>query len=241
MAKKDLNFLFSAPIAHRGLYGFGKPENSMAAFGAAVCSGYVIELDVHLLADGAVAVFHDDNLKRMCGVDVDIRELTARKIKKYRLDDTKERIPLLKDVLTLVGGAVPIIIELKYDVSAGRLEKALAPILKDYPGQYALKSFNPIIVRNLRKLFRAAPVGQLYSSAMFDDLCSLRRWFFERAVVWSLWRSDFASVNQKDLTDPVIASLRASSKPILAWTIRSAGERLSVLRLADNCICERFL
>ena len=119
MTKKNLSFLSSSLIAHRGLHSAGKPENSLAAFGAAVRRGYAIELDVHLLSDGSVVVFHDDNLKRMCGADVEVKALTVRKMCKYRLGDTNERIPLLKDVLALVNGAVPLIIELKYDVSVG--------------------------------------------------------------------------------------------------------------------------
>ena len=241
MAKKNLDFLISALIAHRGLHGGGVPENSLAAFGAAVRGGSIIELDVHLLADGNVAVFHDDNLKRMCGADVAIKDLTTRKLRKYRLKETEERIPLLKDVLALVNGAVPIIIELKYDVRVGMLEKTLVSVLRNYGGEYALKSFHPMIVRKLRKLFRLHPVGQLYSNTMFDGVSGIRKWIFERSVNWSLRRSDFISVNHKDLDNPIISSLHDLGKLTLAWTIFSTDDRLEALEMADNCICEKII
>ncbi len=159
MAKKDLNFLCSAPIAHRGLHGLGVPENSLAAFGAAVAHGYIIELDVHLLSDGEIAVFHDDNLDRMCDALVEIESLTKPSISKYRLANTREHIPLLKDVLSLIDGAVPLIIELKGAGVGSKFVDALWGVLEDYCGEYALKSFNPLIVHNLRRRFRSAPVA----------------------------------------------------------------------------------
>lgn len=241
MAKKKLDFLSSALIAHRGLHGEGAPENSLAAFGAAVRGGYIIELDVHVLADGGVVVFHDDNLQRMCGVDVAIKGLTARKLRKYRLSDTDERIPLLKDVLALVNGAVPLIIELKYDAPVGELENALAILLENYDGQVALKSFHPLIVRNLRRRFRDKPVGQLYSHTMFDDVAGFKRWGFKRVVNWSLRHSDFISVDKDDLTSPEVGTLHDFGKFTLAWTIESTNERLNAMKLADNCICEKIL
>ena len=241
MCKKKIDFLFSSLIAHRGLHGGGIPENSMSAFGAAVRGGYIIELDVHMLADGNVAVFHDDNLKRMCSTDVEINTLTARKLKKYRLLNTDEHIPLLRDVLSLVNGAVPIIIELKYDAPVGRLEKALVPLIDNYAGDVALKSFHPLIVRKLRRIFRNRPVGQLFSNNMFDDVSGLKCWVFRRGVNLSMYFSDFVSVNKDDLNIPVVNTLRDFHKPVLAWTIRGTEEKLLAMKNADNCICEKIL
>ncbi|MCR4753354.1 MAG: glycerophosphodiester phosphodiesterase [Candidatus Saccharibacteria bacterium] len=241
MRKKSLDFLFSSLIAHRGLHGGGVPENSMTAFGAAVRAGYIIELDVHLLADRRVAVFHDDNIKRMSGADIEIKTLSAAKLKKYRLCGTDERIPLLKDVLALTNGAVPIIIELKSDAPVGKLEKALAQLLDGYVGDYALKSFHPLIVRKLRHLFRDRPVGQLFSNSMFKDVKGIKNWVFRRAVNWSMFLSDFISVDKNDLDIPVVDTLRSLRKPILVWTIKGTDERLSAMRKANNCICEKIL
>ncbi len=241
MAKKDLNFLCSAPIAHRGLHGLGVPENSLAAFGAAVAHGYIIELDIHLLSDGEIAVFHDDNLERMCGISAEVKSLTKPSISKYRLANTRERIPLLKDVLNLIDGAVPLIIELKGAGVGSKFVNALSGVLEDYRGKYALKSFNPLIVRNLRRRFCIAPVGQLFSSSMFSGLPRFTGWIFRRAVYSSLRRCDFVSVSYKDLNLPIIASLRRRGRLVLAWTIRSESTRRNALKKADNCICEKII
>ncbi len=241
MAKKDLSFLSSALIAHRGLHDNKVPENSLAAFGAAVRSGYIIELDVHLLADGGLAVFHDDNLERMCGANVDIKDLTVRKMRKYRLAGTEEKIPLLKDVLALIHGAVPVIVEVKYDAPIGETVNALVDVLDGYNGDFALKSFHPLIVRKLKRKFRNNPVGQLYGNVMFKDVSRAKEWAFRRIVNWSMRHSDFISVQKENLEDPNVELLRKFNKPILCWTICDNEERLEASKLADNCICEKIL
>ena len=98
--------------AHRGLHGKGVPENSMAAFRLALEKGYGIELDVHLMADGNLAVIHDASLLRTAGADVQIEDLTLKDLSKYRLEGTQEQIPLFSDVLKLFDGKAPMIIEL---------------------------------------------------------------------------------------------------------------------------------
>ena len=104
-----------ARYAHRGLHSLkaGRPENSMAAFRAAVELGFGAELDVHLMRDGALAVVHDSSLKRVCGREAVIEDLTAPELAGYPLQGTPETIPLLEDVLELFAGRAPLIIELK--------------------------------------------------------------------------------------------------------------------------------
>ena len=99
--------------AHRGLHGNGLPENSMAAFRAALEHGYGIELDIHLMKDGNLAVIHDCSLKRTAGVDINITDLTVEDLEQYRLEGTEETIPEFMDVLTLYNGKAPLIVELK--------------------------------------------------------------------------------------------------------------------------------
>ena len=101
--------------AHRGLHNQDRPENSMAAFRAALEHGYGIELDIHLMKDGNLAVIHDSSLKRTAGADVKIEELSLEDLDLYRLEGTEERIPLFRDVLALYAGKAPMIIELKAD------------------------------------------------------------------------------------------------------------------------------
>ena len=100
-------------FAHRGLHNEERPENSMAAFRAALEAGYGIELDVHLMKDGTLGVIHDSNLQRVAGADVRIEDLTLSDLPSYKLSETQETVPVFDDVLTLFDGKAPLIVELK--------------------------------------------------------------------------------------------------------------------------------
>ena len=138
--------------AHRGLFGDGIPENSMAAFRKALEHGYGIELDVHLMKDGELAVIHDSSLKRTAGADVRIEDLTAEDLEKYPLEGTEEKVPLFRDVLALYEGKAPLIIELKPEKgNHAALTKATCDLLEGYEGAYCLESFDPRAVMWLKK------------------------------------------------------------------------------------------
>ena len=149
--------LIGVHYAHRGLHGENVPENSLAAFALARNAGYGIELDVRLSRDRRVMVFHDDTLKRMCGVDRRVEELTCAELQSLRLAGSDQTIPTLDQVLALIGGRVPLLIELK---GTGRDEsplcKRVSKLLDDYAGAFAIESFNPMILswfRNYRPRF----------------------------------------------------------------------------------------
>lgn len=136
--------------AHRGFHSksSGIPENSMAAFKRALDNGWGSELDVHLTADGRLAVIHDSNLLRTCGVDAVVEELTAEQLSEYRLEGTEEKIPFLEEVLALYDGRAPLIIELK--VEKGNYKELCWTVcehLKDYKGHYCIESFHPLAVK----------------------------------------------------------------------------------------------
>ena len=138
--------------AHRGLHGEGIPENSMAAFRRALEHGYGIELDVHLMKDGELAVVHDSSLKRTAGADVKIEDLTKEDLEKYPLEGTEETIPLFKEVLALYAGKAPLIVELKPEKgNHAALSKATCDLLESYDGAYCLESFDPRCIRWLKK------------------------------------------------------------------------------------------
>ena len=125
--------------AHRGLHGNGIPENSMAAFKAALEGGYGIELDVHLLSDGNLAVMHDSLLNRTTGMPGRIEDLTTEQLKDYRLEGTDETIPEFMDVLTLFNGKAPIIVELKpVDGNHAALTEAACKMLETYKGVFCM-------------------------------------------------------------------------------------------------------
>lgn len=151
---------YGTNIAHRGLYTADQtiPENSIAAFKSAVEEGYGIELDVQLTSDGYVVVFHDGDLKRMCGDSREVKDVTFDELQTMRLAGTDEKIPLFSEVLRVIGGKVPLVVELKVGNRPVELSKKTYAFLKDYVGDVCIESFNPFIVAwfrfNAPELFR---------------------------------------------------------------------------------------
>lgn len=158
----ELKNLHGWKYAHRGLYGVGCPENSMAAFRKARDMGYGVELDVHLLADGNLAVIHDSQLKRMTGSEGRIEDLTTAQLRSYRLNGTEETIPEFRQVLDLYAGRAPLIVELKVmgNNYAALCERA-CEMLDSYKGVYCMESFDPRCVYWLKKKRPDVIRGQL--------------------------------------------------------------------------------
>ena len=144
---KDLSFLKQSLIAHRGLHdNINVPENSIKAFELAIKYKNIIELDVHLLKDDTLVVFHDFNLKRMTGISEKIEKYSYDELKKVKLLDTNYIIPTLKDVLNIVNGKVPILLEVKSDNKSTKINKEIVKLMDNYNGKYAIQSFNPYVV-----------------------------------------------------------------------------------------------
>lgn len=234
MKTRDTSFLLDRPIAHRGYHSkdSGIPENSILAFEKAIRNNCIIELDVHLLKDSNVVVFHDDNLKRMTGINKNLKECSYDELKEVYLNNTNQTIPLLKDVLELVNGRVPLIIELKYDVKLGLLESKVIELLDNYKGNYAIKSFNPFTVIYFR--FKRPNVirGQLLSEKFNSKIYG--RHFFDFVS-----KPDFISCNFRDIKK--FKFNRGKKKRIiLGWTIRNIDDFNTAIKYCDNCICENF-
>lgn len=153
--------------AHRGLHDAALPENSMGAFRAALEHGFGIELDIHLMADGNLAVIHDSSLQRTAGANVAIESLTTGQLANYRLNGTEETIPLFSDVLALFNGAAPLIIELKTaGGNADRLCEAACAMLESYNGPYCIESFDPRCIIWLKKHRPQIIRGQLAENSL---------------------------------------------------------------------------
>lgn len=147
-----LEVLRAWKYAHRGLHGDGVPENSMAAFRAALDAGYGAELDVHLLKDGGLGIMHDWNLERTTGAAGTMEQLTTQELPNYHLEGTQETIPTLQQVLDLFQGKAPLIIELKPGKdNYAQLTQRVCEVLAQYDGPYCLESFDPRCIRWLRK------------------------------------------------------------------------------------------
>lgn len=155
--------------AHRGLHGNGIPENSMAAFTLAMENGYGIELDIHLMADGNLAVIHDASLKRTAGAAVKIESLTTAELENYKLEGTLERIPTFRQVLDLFAGKAPLIVELKPENgNHSALTAAACQMLEDYKGLYCIESFDPRCIRWLKKHRPDIVRGQLAHNSLHE-------------------------------------------------------------------------
>lgn len=226
---KGLQALQGHRYAHRGLHGSGIPENSMAGFRAALSHGYGIELDVHMMKDGNLAVIHDSSLMRTAGADVAIEDLTAEDLRNYFLEKTDETIPLLSQVLELCAGKAPLIIELK---TAGKnhdaLVTALKELLADYRGPYCVESFDPYCVHALKKLWPEAIRGQLSENFLKTNPKYLPRplQFVMTALLTSfLTRPDFIAYQFADRKNPSLwLSRHIWGLQGVAWTIKSQAD-----------------
>jgi glycerophosphoryl diester phosphodiesterase len=166
--KRDFDPFFLTEYAHRGLHGNGIAENSLEAFKLARDNNFGIELDVQLSKDGEVVVFHDATLKRMTGVDKNVIDLTLKELKELNLINTNQKIPTFKEVLELIDGKIPLLVEIKGDTFDFSVCPKVAEILKEYNGKYLIESFNPFIVKEMKKYLKNALYGQLYYNRCLD-------------------------------------------------------------------------
>lgn len=237
---RDLSFLKEKYIAHRGLHNDLVLENTMEAFKKAIEAGYPIELDVHLLHDNSVVVFHDDNLIRMANINRKIKDVTYDEIKNIKLKGSNNYIPLFKDVLNLVNGRVPLLIELKYDCKTGLLEDKVMNILKDYKGPYAIQSFSVLSLIYLKKHYPYVLRGQLASNYRFGVKHPIICFHSKHLLFNFLTKPDFISYDIKLLPNKKISKLR-KKKTIFCWTIRNEKDLAKGLENCDNVIAERIL
>lgn len=241
--------LGSVRYAHRGLHDLtrGRPENSMAAFQAAAEAGFGAELDVHLMADGNLAVVHDSDLTRVCGRAVFIEDLTAADLPDYPLQGTEERIPLFQDVLAVFERKTPLIVELKVERNnAAALTGAAMALLKDWPGVYCVESFHPGALLCLKEKYPEVIRGQLSQNFMRDGegngLSLPVRFMLTHLLTTALTKPDFIAYNCLDRRN---ISLRLMKKLYgvreVAWTVR---DRTAMLELESEhvpVIFEKFV
>lgn len=240
MKNFDENYwLFNKPCAHRGLHdGKNIPENSLKAFFSAVEKGYPIELDVHLTKDKKLVVFHDDNLKRTTGFNKDIRDTDYSTLSSLKLFNTDQRIPQFYEVLELVGGKVPLLIEIKQQKQKG-IEEALLNELKNYSGKYAFQSFDPFILFRMKKLKKDATIGLLAGlEDSSEDLPFYKKHVLKRMTFNLFLQPDFINYRLKSLP---IRRLTNKKTPLLCWTVRSYDDLKKAEKYCVNFVFENLL
>lgn len=236
--------MFSVPYAHRGLWSVNAPENSRAAFRAAVKAGVGIELDVQLSADGVPMVFHDATLKRLCGRPEAVSDLDAETLCSITLGSSPETIPTLAEVLGGIDGQVPVLVELKTPFGReGVLELSVAETLWGYDGDVAVISFNPAALAMMRLLAPRVMRGQTTYSWRDDKVAQLthhqKRHLRQLAFLDEV-KPDFLCVGADALPAEHIRHWRQSGLPVIAWTARSAQMATRLLRHADTVMFEGF-
>jgi glycerophosphoryl diester phosphodiesterase len=245
------DWLLTHAIAHRGLHDVARAiaENSLPAFWAAARAGFPIELDVRLLADGEVVVFHDRELDRLTSATGPIAQRTSADIASLLLlgasagDDPKKddaRIPLLHDVLDLIAGSTPLLIEIKNEDEVGAIEAATVAALESYRGPFAIQSFNPETVRWWKDTAPSVARGLLSGDFRFEPLDDETRRRLQDLEDVDACDPDFVGYDIRLLPCEPVARQRKTGRPVIGWTARSRDEALRALEHCDNVIFEGF-
>lgn len=240
----ELEKLSGWAYAHRGLHGKGVPENSMEAFRRALNKGYGIELDVHLLKDGRLAVIHDHSLLRTAGVDVNIEDLTTEDILNYSLEGTDEKIPLLDAVLDLYNGKAPLIVELKPAKNHASLCDTVSKLLDQYNGAFCVESFDPRCVVWFKKNRPNYIRGQLSENFLANPKSRLP--FILKCVMsWNLCNfltmPDFVAYKYADRNNLTVKLCRKLWRlQGVTWTLKSLDEYNSAVKDGWIPIFENF-
>lgn len=260
--RPDYRPFFGHMYAHRGLHNMNPaieklksiknthaqqpetdrlPENSYAAIKRAADLGYGIEFDVHLTKDDVPVVFHDDTLNRICGVKGNLRDYTYAQLQQFRLLGTEERIPAFVDILKMVDGRVPLIIEYKVEKNADKLCRICDRILSDYKGLYCIESFHPMAVR-WYKIHRPNIVRGQLSEDFTRQKLNIPYFLLSHLIGNCYASPDFIAYNCKhkdELSRTICRKLYRSLS--VAWTVRSQEELDRVSRSFDLFIFEGFV
>lgn len=233
---------FPALIAHRGLHNDAFPENSMSAFKNAVFHGLAIELDIHLTKDCKLVVFHDNNLKRMTGIDALIEDFTYEQLTAFKIKDTDEKIPLLCDVLKEVAGKVPLVIELKEGSPVGVLEKRLNSLMKGYKGEWCVMSFNPLRMGWFKKNAPEITRGMLLSRHKKKfNLKYVKKYITSFGIVHNTIASpDFIAYDLRSITMEAMMDAFSNGCPLLGWTAKNEETLTEALKFCKSVIFENI-
>ena len=242
--KKEMNKFKTVYYAHRGLHNEERAENSMSAFRAAVDGGFGIELDIRLSKDGKLVVFHDDTLDRVCGREGKVIDFTADELATFKLSGTDDGIPLFSDVLALVDGKVPLLVEIKENAGDSTVSHAACEMLKGYKGEFIIESFNPMSLKVVKEQYPEIPRGIL-SHRYFEYEKSRKPLFFllQSLLLNFLCRPAFIAYDHRHANAFGLRFVRAFFKvPTIAWTVRSAEEEKVARKNGfDGIIFENYL
>ena len=242
--------LLKAPLAHRALHDLahGRPENSRAAVRAAIAAGYGIEIDLQPSRDGVPMVFHDYDLRRLTGRGGPVQGLSAAELGALPLLGGDEGVPTLAEVLALVAGQVPLLIEIKdqdgrMGPDVGALEATAAALILAYSGPVAVMSFNPHSVATFGRYAPDIARG-ITTSAYRDEgwplIPASTRQRLREIPDYETVGASFISHEAGDLSCPRVAELKAAGANVLCWTIKSAEAEATARQIAENVTFEGY-
>ena len=231
--------------AHRGLHNENKAENSMSAFAAAKEKGFGIELDVRLSKDGELMVFHDETLTRVVGIEGKVIDYTADELAKMSLCGTSDGVPTLRQVLDLIDGAVPLLIEIKMGNGESGIAEKFIEVIEGYKGDYIVESFNPIALKIVRRerpdILRGILSAEYMKDPKYKEKLVYR--LGQHLALNFLMRPDFIAYDKKGYA---VSGLRIVRRlfgtPLITWTIKSQEEENeAIARGFDTVIFENYI
>jgi len=236
-----MKWLIEMNIVHRGDHDLEScPENSLGAFRRAAEKGYAMELDVWMLKDKSLVVFHDDHLGKMTGYNKNIKDCTYDEIKSLKLLNSEEKIPLFKDVLNMISGRVPLMIELKNTGKPGPLEEQVYELLKGYNGEYVIQSFNPLSVGWFKKNAPEVIRGQLATDYAGGNISYLKRFMLRNLMLDFISRPDFIIYDIDCLKRKIVKYKRLRGKLVLGYTAKNKTDYDKAMNICRNVIFEGF-
>ena len=243
--REEMGKFKSVHYAHRGLHNAERAENSMSAFKAAVDGGWGIELDIRLSKDGKLVVFHDDTLNRVCGREGKVIDFTADELATFKLNGTEDGIPLFEDVLKMVDGRIPLLVEIKEDAGDNKVSLAACKMLDSYKGEFIVESFNPLSLKTVREN-RPSIVRGILSQRYYEyEQYKKPLYFLLQSLLLNVaCRPAFIAFDHKHA--PRSFALKLCRKlfgvPTLAWTVRSQEEEDAAFKNGfDGIIFENYI
>ncbi|MBN2794811.1 MAG: glycerophosphodiester phosphodiesterase [Clostridia bacterium] len=238
--KQVPEWMYQYPIAHRGYFDADAPENSLKAFQQAIDCNFAIELDVQMLKDGTLIVFHDKVLNRMTKQDGFVKEQNYSDIKDLTLMETSEKIPTFEEVLNLIKGQVPLMVEFKNESHQTFVEKKSYELLKNYKGDYIIQSFNPMSLlwfkRNASHIVR----GQLSCRHEKQQMNILLKFIMRNVLTNWMTQPHFVIYDIHALDSPIIKWLKWLKKPLFSYTAKTKEEFLFARNQGIPAVFEQF-
>lgn len=232
---QKFHWLTERPIAHRGYHDLNRKvwENTLSAFARAADAGFAIECDLHYAADAIPVVFHDDDLKRLCGIEGDVRQRTAAELGLLKVGGTEDGVPTLRQLLDLVKARVPLVLELKgREGDDDGFAMAVLDTIEDYDGSVALMSFDHWLLKDLKAIGTSRPVGLTAEGARPENFA-----VHEEAMQLGL---DFISYYYGHLPNAFVSRQRDLGRQVITWTVRDDEARTITALNADQMTFEGF-